>query len=292
MDVYPRLFEISSLWHSEHCTDTNMFPNPPMRDTAKGISHQMVRLVIRHQNPSITNDLHVRHFQGVSDSGRVLPPPRPFTHPFEVFCECEGQAVRTNFWNSNETDTCITPTRKRVCAQRATSTSVFYSCSLALLLSHSLTLSLSHSQSHSLCQRHTHSAQHKHMCHISPCTLCSCFSNKWFAQAHERALSRSAPRSLTVLLCFSLVTDDEHCVVFSEAGLSPWTPTPSCSRGVLSPLTRIRWWCLGCGWCWSSCVGLFLCYICLRVVSYVADGMTVYAPATTLDETTSVFPFK
>ena len=28
MDVYPRLFEISSLLHSEHCTETNMFPNP------------------------------------------------------------------------------------------------------------------------------------------------------------------------------------------------------------------------------------------------------------------------
>ena len=30
MDVYPRLFEISSLCHSEHCADTNMFPIPPI----------------------------------------------------------------------------------------------------------------------------------------------------------------------------------------------------------------------------------------------------------------------
>ena len=30
MDVYPRLFEISSLCHSEHCTDTNMFPIHPI----------------------------------------------------------------------------------------------------------------------------------------------------------------------------------------------------------------------------------------------------------------------
>ena len=30
MDVYPHKFEISSLRLSEHCTDTNMFPIPPI----------------------------------------------------------------------------------------------------------------------------------------------------------------------------------------------------------------------------------------------------------------------
>ena len=60
------------------------------------------------------------------------------------------------------------------------SVSIFFSLSLSLslslLLSYSLSLSLTLS----------HSAQHKHMCHMSPCTLCSCgqcgsscFSNKW-----------------------------------------------------------------------------------------------------------------
>ena len=33
-----------------------------LRDTAEGISHRMVRFVFRHQHPSVTNDLHVRHF--------------------------------------------------------------------------------------------------------------------------------------------------------------------------------------------------------------------------------------
>ena len=33
-----------------------------LRDTAKGISHRVVRFVFRHQNPSITHDLRVRHF--------------------------------------------------------------------------------------------------------------------------------------------------------------------------------------------------------------------------------------
>ena len=72
MDVYPYLFEISSLWHSEHCTDTTMFPIPPiipftwqnystpahLRDTAEGINSQMVRFVFRFRTPSVTNDLH------------------------------------------------------------------------------------------------------------------------------------------------------------------------------------------------------------------------------------------
>ena len=75
--------------------------------------------------------------------------------------------------------------------------------SLTLLLSYSLTLSLSHSLT-------THSAQHKHMCHLSPCTLCSCFSNKWFLHSSQRAFAPGLPESVRPSASLELIWNGEQ----------------------------------------------------------------------------------